>query len=694
MLISMVAGCGGGDSASTTSSAQTDAGGRPAERLAAQETPADDAAFRVEAERFADVQVLRYRAPGFEALEPKTKELLYYLYEAALSGREILYDQKYRYNLSIRRTLEEIVKHYPGDRGTPEFSALTVYVKRVWFSNGIHHHYSNDKFAPGFDFAAFERIVKATPGEFPLRPGQTLDELLAELEPVMFDPTVDAKLVTKSGTADVLAGSAVNFYDPTLTQAEVLEFYAARKQPNDPTPVSLGLNSTLVRRDGALFEEVWKVGGRYGAAIERVVAWLEKAAAVAENGAQRAALEKLVTYYRSGDLEDWDAYNVAWVEDKSSLVDVINGFVEVYHDPLGMRGAFESVVSFRDPEATKRIDAIAGQAQWFEDHLPILDRHKKANVLGITGKVITVVIESGDAAPPSPVGINLPNADWIRKQHGSKSVSLGNIVAAYDIVRGGADREFAWDTAEIENGERYGGLAAKLHTDMHEVIGHASGQLDPGVGPLHDTLKNFGSTLEEARADLVALYYAIDPKLVELGIMPSTDVGKVEYERYIRNGLQQQLYRISPGGEIEEDHMRNRQLVAAWVYEKGLPDNVIERRERDGKTYFVVRDYDKLRVLFGELLRELQRIKSEGDFEAIRGLVERYAVKVDPAMHAEVLERYAQLNVPAYSGFIGPRLVPVTSGEQIVDVRIEYPDDFSAQMLEYAEKYSFLPTWN
>jgi dipeptidyl-peptidase-3 len=454
------------------------------------------------------------------------------------------------------------------------------------------------------------------------------------------------------------------------------------------------LNSTLVRRDGALAEQVWKIGGRYTQALEHVVDWLEKAAGAAENDAQRAALEKLIAYYRSGDLEDWDEYNVAWVEDKSSVVDTINGFIEVYNDPLGMRGSFESVVSFRDAEATRRIEAIANEAQWFEDHMPILERHKKTNVTGITGKVITVVIEAGDAAPATPIGINLPNADWIRKQHGSKSVSLGNIVAAYDAVRGGADEEFAWDEAEIERGRLYGELAATLHTEMHEVIGHASGQLDPGVAPLHETLKNFGSTLEEARADLVALYYAIDPKLVELGLMPSIDVGKVEYDRYIRNGLQQQLYRVPLGGDIEEDHMRNRQLVAAWVYEKGRPDNVIERRERDGKTYFVVRDYDKLRALFGDLLRELQRIKSEGDYDSIRDLVERYAVKVDPAMHAEVLERYADLGIPAYAGFIGPRLVPVTSGGRIVDVRIEYPEDFTAQMLEYADKYSFLPTWN
>jgi len=651
--------------------------------------------FRVEAERFADVRLLRYRAPGFEALDAKHKELLYYLYEAALAGREIIYDQKYRYNLAIKRTLEEVLKHYPGDRSTPEFQALVVYLKRIWFSNGIHHHYSNDKFAPGFDFAAFERIVRGTPaGRFPLRAGQSLDALLAELRTVMFDPAVDGKLVSKSGASDVLASSAINYYGAGLTQRDVASFYTGRLQPGDPEPVSLGLNSTLVKNGVAPAEQVWKVGGRYTEALEHVVAWLEKAIGVAENEAQRAALEKLVRFYRSGDLRDWDDYNVAWVEDKDSLVDTINGFIEVYHDPLGMRGSFESVVAFRDPLATRRIDAIARQAQWFEDNSPILGRHKKANVKGITGRVVTVVIESGDTAPATPIGINLPNADWIRKQHGSKSMSLGNVVTAYEAVRGGADREFAWDAADAERIERWGALSSDLHTDMHEVIGHASGQLDPGVAPLHETLKNYGSTLEEARADLVALYYAIDPKLVELGLMPSVEVGQVEYERYIRSGLQMQLHRVAPGGDVEEDHMRNRQLVAAWVYEKGKPDNVIERRERDGKTYFVVRDYARLRELFGELLCELQRIKSAGDYAAIRDLVERYAVKVDPALHAEVLARYATLDIPPHAGFIGPRLVPVRDGERIVDVKIEYPDDFSAQMLEYADKYAFLPTWS
>jgi dipeptidyl-peptidase-3 len=425
-----------------------------------------------------------------------------------------------------------------------------------------------------------------------------------------------------------------------------------------------------------------------------MVAWLEKAAAVAENDAQRTALTKLLAFYRSGSLRDWDDYNVAWLRDTESQVDLIHGFIEVYHDPLGMRGAFEGVVSFRDPEATRRIGAIAGAAQWFEDHMPFFERHKKANVTGITGKVITVVIEAGDAAPTTPIGINLPNADWLRREHGSKSVSLGNVIAAYNAVRGGADREFSYSTAEIERTERYGELAAALHIDLHEVVGHGSGQIEPGVGPLHETMKNYGSTLEEARADLVALYYAVDPKLIELGVMPSVEVGYAAYDQYVRNALLQQLHRVEPGKDLEEDHMRNRQLIALWAYEHGRRDNVIERRTRAGKTYFIVNDYAKLRALFGELLRELQRIKSTGDYAAIRALVERYGVKVDAALRAEVHARYAALDIPAYTGFIGPRLVPVHDGEAIVDVRIEYPDDFAAQMLEYADRYSCLPTWN
>jgi len=666
------------------------AGARPGASPQQVEEAAD---FRVEVERFADVRILRYRVPKFEALDARRKELLYYLYEAALCGREIIYDQKYRYNLAIKRTLEQIVRHYPGDRETADFRELTLYLKRVWFANGIHHHYAHDKFVPGFPPAAFADFVRRTPAEFPVRPGQSLDDFIAELIPVMFDASVDAKLVSKSPDRDVLTSSAVNFYSG-VTQAEVEAFYAERSAPGDETPVSLGLNSRLVKSAGKLAEQVSKVGGRHTEAIERIVGWLEKAVDVAENDAQRTALEKLIRFYRSGSLKDWDDYTIAWLRDTDSVVDVVNGFIEVYTDPLGMRGAFESVVSFRDPEATRRIGAIAGAAQWFEDHTPYFDRHKKPNVTGISGKVITVVIESGDASPTTPIGINLPNSDWVRRAHGSKSVSLANVIAAYEAVRGGVDREFCYGPAEIERSERYGPLASLLHIDLHEVIGHGSGQIEPGVGPMNETLKNYGSTLEEARADLVALYFAVDPKLVELGLMPSVEVGHAAYDHYVRNGLLQQLNRIEPGKDLEEDHMRNRQLVASWAYEQGRRDSVIEKRVRDGKTFFVINDYSKLRALFGRLLRELQRIKSTGDYAAIRELVERYGVKVDPALHAEVRARYAALGVPAYSGFMGPRLVPVKRGERIVDVRIEYPDDFAAQMLEYADRYAFLPTWS
>jgi dipeptidyl-peptidase III len=680
MLSAIVAAGGSADQG-----AEPAAGDRP--------SAADGPAFRVEAERFADVRVLRYRVPGFEALPARTKELIYYLYEAALCGREIVFDQKYRYNLAIKRTLEQIVRRYPGERDTAEFRALTLYLKRLWFANGIHHHYAHDKFAPEFSPAAFASFVRATPAEFPLRAGQSLDGFIAELTRVLFDPAVDAKLVSKSADSDVLTSSAVNFYSG-LTQGEVAQYYASVAVPGDETPVSLGLNSRLVKRDGVVVEDVQKVGGRYTQAIERMVEWLEQAAAVAENDAQRLALTKLVDFYRSGSLKDWDDYNVAWLRDTESHVDLIHGFIEVYNDPLGMRGTFESVVSFRDPEATRRIGAIAGAAQWFEDHMPFFEQHKKPNVTGITGKVITVVIESGDASPTTPIGINLPNADWIRRAHGSKSVSLGNIVSTYSAVRGGADREFSFDAAEIERNERHGELAHALAIDLHEVIGHGSGQMEPGVGPLHETMKNYGSTLEEARADLVALYYAFDPKLIELGVMPSVEVGYAAYDQFIRNALLQQLNRVEPGKDLEEDHMRNRQLIASWAYERGRRDNVIEKRTRDGKTFFVVNDYVRLRELFGELLRELQRIKSTGDYAAIRELVERYGVKVDAALGAEVRARYAALDIPAYTGFIGPRLVPVRRGGAIADVTIEYPDDFAAQMLEYAERYSLLPTWN
>jgi dipeptidyl-peptidase-3 len=649
--------------------------------------------FQVEAERFADVRVLRYQVPGFDQLSVRTKILLYYLYEAGLAGRDIIYDQKYRYNLAIRRTLEELVQHYPGNRETPEFQALLEYTKRVWFSNGIHHHYANDKFVPGFSFESFAAFVDATPGDFPVRPGQSLDELIAELRPIMFDPGVDAKLVNLVPNQDAVANSAVNFY-LGVTQAEVEAFYDGVRTLDDPTPVWYGLNSRLAKIDGEIVEQVWRVGGLYSEALERVVYWLERAVTVAENDRQRNALTKLITYFRSGDLEDWDAYNIAWVADTESVADTINGFVEVYNDPLGYRGSYEAVVQFVDPVATRRIQTLAREAQWFEDNSPIPDQYKKVDVAGITGRAINVVGEAGDSSPATPVGINLPNSDWIRQAHGSKSVALANIQQAYDAVAGGATREFAWDEAEVERYEQYNSLTGILTTDMHEVIGHASGQLAPGVGTPNETLGTYMSALEEARADLVGLYFILDLKLVDLRLMPSVEAGFTEYDYYISSGIMRQLNRIEPGKEIEEAHMRNRQLVAAWAYAMGRDDNVIERRERDGKTYFVVNDYQALREIFGRQLRELQRIKSEGDFDAIRDLIETYAVKVDPALHAEVRQRYEALNIPPYSGFINPRLVPIERDGEIVDVRVDYPDNFTQQMLEYAERYSFLPTWN
>lgn len=655
--------------------------------------PATTAAFQVEAERFADLRILRYQVPGFESLSLRDKTLLYYLTQAGLSGRDIIYDQKYRYNLGIRRTLEEIVKQYPGDRETTAFQALLQYTKRVWVANGIHHHYGYDKFVPGFTYEDLVDFVEATPGNYPTRPGQSVEELLTELRPVMFDSAVDARLVNRVPGEDPVATSAVNFYSG-VTQDDVEAFYAERRNPDDETPIWYGLNSRLANVDGEVVEQIWHVGGLYTEALERVVYWLEQALTVTENESQRNALEKLIEYFRSGDLADWDAYNIAWVADTESTVDTINGFVEVYNDPIGYRGSYEAVVQFVDPVATRRIETLAAEAQWFEDNAPIPDEYKKADVTGITGRAINVVGESGDASPTTPVGINLPNSEWIRREHGSKSVALANIQQAYDGVSGGATREFAWDEAELDRYEQFNARTSILTTDMHEVIGHASGRLAPGIGPPNETLGIYMSPLEEARADLVGLYYILDPKLVELGLMPSSEAGYTEYEWYIRNGLMQQLNRIELGNDIEEAHMRNRQLVAAWAFEMGEDQNVIERRERDGKTYFVVNDYEALREIFGQQLRELQRIKSEGDFEAIRDLIETYAVKVDPQLHAEVRERYAALDIPSYSAFINAKLVPVEVNGEIIDVRVEYPADFTEQMLEYAQSYSFLPTWN
>jgi dipeptidyl-peptidase-3 len=652
--------------------------------------------FRYFSEQFADLQILRYQVPGFEDLTPKQKEMVYYLYQAALSGRDIIWDQNFKHNLAVRRTLEAIVRNYSGDRNSENFKNFMLYTKRVWFSNGIHHHYGSTKIMPEFSREYFAELVKNSPdGEFPLQEGENPDDLIAKLTPVMFDSNVAYKKVNLNPDADLIATSATNYYEG-LTQKKVEAYYQKKIKKNDPQPVSYGLNSKLVKENGKIVENTWKVGGMYGEAIEQIVYWLEKAGALAENETQKAALDKLIEYYRTGNLHTFDEYNILWVQDTLSTIDVVNGFIEVYGDPLGYRGAFESIASIKDMEATRRIKAISDQAQWFEDFSPVADEYKKKSVQGISAKVITVVVESGDASPSTPIGINLPNANWIRANHGSKSVSLGNIIHSYNEAGKGSGsiEEFAYSDYEIELSKKYGTLGSALRTDMHEVIGHASGQIKPGVGTPKETLKNYSNSIEESRADLVALYYAIDPKLVEIGVMPTIEAGKAEYNRFLRNGLMLQLRRLQPGEQLEQAHMRNRQMISKWVYEHGKADNVIEKKIKDGKTYFVINDYDKLRDLFGQLLREVQRIKSEGDYQAAKNLVETYGVKVDKELHREVLKRFSKLNVAPYSGFINPRLVPVMEGDKITDVKVEYPDDFSQQMLEYAEKYSFLPTYN
>jgi dipeptidyl-peptidase-3 len=652
--------------------------------------------FQYLTEQFADLQVLRYQVPGFDDLSLEKKKLLYYLYQAALSGHDIIYDQNYKHNLLVRRTLEAIVESYTGDRSSEDFQDFMVYVKRVWFSNGIHHHYSRIKFLPEISPEYFAQLVKdSATGDLPLAEGETVDDLIATLQPIVFDPEVDGKSVNLDAGADLVADSANNYYEG-VTQSQVEAYYAAVVDREDPTPISYGLNSKMVMTANGPEERVWKVGGMYSDAIEQIVYWLEKAIAVAENETQAAALTKLVEYYKTGDLEHFDEYNILWVQDTASEIDTINGFIETYGDALSYRGAYESVVSMKDAEATKRIQAIAEQGQWFEDQSPIMDEHRREDVTGISAKVITVVVESGDASPSSPIGINLPNASWIRSNYGSKSVTLGNLMEAYyeGSKESGYLEEFGYSDEEVELGKLHGTLAENLHTDMHEVIGHASGKIEEGVGTPNETLKNYGDTLEEARADLIALYYAMDPKLVEIGVMPSLDVGRVMIDGSIRNGLLWQLRRLELGENLEEAHMRNRQLVAKWIYETGREQNVIERVDEDGKTYFVIRDYEALRELSGQLLREVQRIISQGDFEAGRNLVETYGVQVDRELHAQVLERFEKLSIAPYSGFINPKLVPVMEAGEIVDVEIEYPDDFTEQMLYYGKEYSLLPTYN
>ena len=654
----------------------------------------DSSDFNYTADQFADLKLIRYQIPGFEELDLKKKELLYYLYEAAIAGRDIMYSQNYRHNLQIRKTLEAIIKNEEALKGNAEeLEKLMVYTKRVWFSSGIHHHYSNQKFEPEFSRAYFEKAIGEIDAEnLPLKEGQTKEDLMATLGEAIFNPDVDAKKVNLADGADLVATSAVNFYSPDLTQAEVEAYYAGLDKVEGNQP-EYGLNTRLIKKDGKVVAQTMMVGGLYTEAIEKIVYWLEKAVPLAENLQQKQTFESLITYYKTGNVEDWDRYNLNWIRDIDSRTDVVNGFIEVYNDPLGKKGSFESVVSFKDMEATKRIEAVSKEAQWFEDNSPLMEEHKKPNVTGIIGKVITVVVEAGDASPSTPIGINLPNNGWVREV-GSKSVSLGNIVHAYEMSsKEGKSSltEFAWDEAEIERSKKYGGVADLLHTDLHEVIGHASGRINDGVGTTSETLKSYASTLEEGRADLVALYYLHDQKLVDMGLIESLDAGKTAYDDYIKNGMMLQLKRLKMGDVVEEAHMRNRQMIAKWAFETGAKDSVIVKKIRDGKTFFVINDYEKLKEIFGMQLRELQRIKSEGDYAAGKNLVETYAVQVDADLHAEVLKRYESLGIAAYGGFINPKLVPVMEGDSIVDIKVEYPESFREQMMFYGENYSFLP---
>lgn len=672
----------------TALSLLTACGGNP-------KTTAEAEKFDYTVEQFADLQILRYRVPGFEDLSLKQKELVYYLTEAALQGRDILFDQNGKYNLTIRRMLEAVYTGYKGDKNTPDFKAMEVYLKRVWFSNGIHHHYGSEKFVPGFTPEFFRQAVQSVDAAtLPLAEGQTVEQLCEEVFPVIFDPTVMPKRVNQAAGEDLVLTSACNYYDG-VTQQEAEDFYNALKNPQDETPVSYGLNSRLVKEDGKIQEKVWKVGGLYGQALEKIVYWLKKAEGVAETPEQKAVIAKLMEFYETGDLKTFDEYAILWVKDLNSRIDFVNGFTESYGDPLGMKASWESLVNFKDLEATQRTELISGNAQWFEDHSPVDGQFKKEKVKGVSAKVITAAILAGDLYPATAIGINLPNANWIRSHHGSKSVTIGNITDAYNKAAhgNGFNEEFVYSDAELQLIDKYADVTDELHTDLHECLGHGSGKLLPGVDP--DALKAYGSTIEEARADLFGLYYVADPKLVELGLTPSADAYKAQYYTYLMNGLMTQLVRIEPGNNVEEAHMRNRQLIARWVYEKGAAEKVVELVKKDGKTYVVINDYEKVRDLFGRLLAEIQRIKSTGDYAGAHDLVEAYAVKVDPALHAEVLERYKKLNLAPYKGFVNPKYEVVTDADgTITDVTVTYDEGYAEQMLRYSKDYSTLPSVN
>lgn len=642
--------------------------------------------FRYLADEFADLKVIRYRIPGWDSLTLQQKEYIYHLSEAAKAGRDIFWDQNFKHGIKIRKALEGIFENYSGEKESSDWKEFVVYAKRVFFSNGIHHHYAEEKFIPGCSQEYFAKLMDES--------GQS--ELKEELIPMLFDPALYPYRKNITGEGDLLLGSSVNFYD-SVSRAEAEAFYAKMADPKDETPISYGLNSRLVKRGGVVQEEVYKSGGLYGAAIDKIIEHLEKASAVAENDIQRGYIAKLIDYYRTGDLNTWDEYNIAWVKDTDSQVDFINGFIEDYNDPLGMKATWEAVVNFKDIEASKRTEIISNNAQWFEDNSPVSAEYKKKEVKGVSAKVITVAQLGGDCHPTSPLGINLPNADWIRKEHGSKSVTIANISEAYDKAAEEAPKsmtaEFSWDEAESALIKQYGSVTNNLHTDMHECLGHASGQLRPGTAA--GALKDHSSALEEARADIFALYYMPDTKLVELGIMPDAEAYKASYISYIRNGLMTQFVRVELGKSVTQAHMQGRKLIAEWCFEKGKGAgeggaDVIEKRVRDNKTYFVINDYAKLRGLFGDLLAELQRIKSEGDYAAGKKLIETYAVNIDPALHKEVRDRYASLNLKPYGGFINPDIIPVEKDGKITDYKIEYPADFLQQMLDYGKKYSFL----
>jgi dipeptidyl-peptidase-3 len=647
--------------------------------------------FEYFVDQFEDIRVLRYKLPSFDSLSLPQKKVIYYLSQAALSGRDILWDQNFKFNLLVRKTIEAILDYYPGDRGCHEFNSFLIYAKRVFFANGIHHHYSNDKFKPGFDENYLATLVKGTNRDkLPLPNGMSSAQLLSLLIRLLFDERFYGRKKEQRTGIDIVMESAINMYEG-VTRKEVENFYSIKTDPLDPHPVSLGLNSKVVKKDGNIIELVYRSGGLYGPAIDQIIFWLEKAMDCVESELQKEEIRLLIEYYRSGDLKIWDDYNILWVRDNEPEVDYNNGFIETYSDPLGMKATWEAIVNYTDLEATKRSRLITANAQWFEDNSPIHQKYKKKKVTGVAAKVINIAMLGGDCYPASPLGINLPNSNWIRKEVGSKSVSLANISEALDITSQGNGflEEFAFNNAEADRIRKYGSLAEALHTDLHECIGHASGKLAEGTDP--NALKNYASTLEEARADLLALYYIMDKKIFDLALLPEKDAAKAAYDAYLRNGLLTQIVRIKPGKSIEEAHMRNRSLISRWVYENGKKENIVEIIRIEGKSYVKINDYSRLRELFGELLREIQRIKSEGDYKGGRQLVEEYAVKIDPVLHAEILMRYQKLNLAPYTGFVNPDLKPVyDSTGEISDVKAEYVNDYLEQMMNYGRNYSFL----